>query len=48
MMDKVPFRGFGGGRSQVEGGGASKIRSSERITPDEASQYWMKERGSRA
>ena len=27
-----PFRGFGGGRSAVEGGGASRIRSSERLS----------------
>lgn len=40
LMDEVPFRGFGGGRSQVEGGGASLIRSSERISPDDVSHYW--------
>lgn len=28
----TPFRGFGGGRSQEEGGGASRIRSSQRLT----------------
>jgi len=27
-----PFRGFGGGRSAVEGGGASRIRSSEKLS----------------
>jgi hypothetical protein len=27
-----PFRGFGGGRSAVEGGGASRIRSSEKFS----------------
>lgn len=42
LMDEVPFRGFGGGRSHVEGGGASKIRSSKRISPDEASHYGSK------
>ena len=40
LTDEVPFRGFGGGRSHVEGGGPSKIRSSERIKPDEVSHYW--------
>ena len=43
LMDEEPFRGFGGGRSHVEGGGANLIRSSERISPDEASGYWPKE-----
>jgi glucosamine--fructose-6-phosphate aminotransferase (isomerizing) len=42
LKDEVPFRGFGGGRSHVEGGGPSKIRSSVRIKPDEASHYWSK------
>jgi len=42
MMDEVPFRGFGGGRSHVEGGGASLIRSSARITPEDVSQYSSK------
>jgi glucosamine--fructose-6-phosphate aminotransferase (isomerizing) len=31
MMDESPFRGFCGGRSQLEGGGPSRIRSSSRI-----------------
>jgi glucosamine--fructose-6-phosphate aminotransferase (isomerizing) len=43
LMDEVPFRGFGGGRSQVEGGGANLIRSSERISPDEVSQFGSKD-----
>jgi glucosamine--fructose-6-phosphate aminotransferase (isomerizing) len=30
-MNEKPFRGFGGGRSSVEGGGASRIRSSIRL-----------------
>ena len=30
LIDAVPFRGFGGGRDQREGGGASRIRSSQR------------------
>jgi glucosamine--fructose-6-phosphate aminotransferase (isomerizing) len=30
-LDEQPFRGFGGGRSRAEGGGASRIRSSERL-----------------
>jgi glucosamine--fructose-6-phosphate aminotransferase (isomerizing) len=30
-LGEKPFRGFGGGRSVVEGGGVSRIRSSERI-----------------
>ena len=30
LLGEEPFRGFGGGRSQEEGGGASRIRSSER------------------
>jgi glucosamine--fructose-6-phosphate aminotransferase (isomerizing) len=29
-----PFRGFGGGRSPAEGGGASRIRSSQRVLPE--------------
>ena len=29
-LGEPPFRGFGGGRSKVEGGGASRIRSSKR------------------
>jgi hypothetical protein len=40
LTDEEPFRGFMGGRSHDEGGGASKIRSSERVSPDEASHYW--------
>jgi glucosamine--fructose-6-phosphate aminotransferase (isomerizing) len=48
LKDEVPFRGFGGGRSHVEGGGPSKIRSSERIKPNEASHYWSKGQESRA
>jgi glucosamine--fructose-6-phosphate aminotransferase (isomerizing) len=31
-LDEEPFRNFGGGRSQMEGGGASRIRSSMRFT----------------
>lgn len=30
ILDEVPFRGFGGGRDSREGGGASRIRSSQR------------------
>jgi glucosamine--fructose-6-phosphate aminotransferase (isomerizing) len=30
ILDEQPFRGFTGGRSVVEGGGASRIRSSDR------------------
>jgi glucosamine--fructose-6-phosphate aminotransferase (isomerizing) len=30
LLDEVPFRGFGGGRDPKEGGGASRIRSSQR------------------
>ncbi len=30
-LDREPFRGFGGGRSRTEGGGASRIRSSQRL-----------------
>lgn len=30
ILDTVPFRGFGGGRDPREGGGASRIRSSQR------------------
>jgi len=30
LQDEVPFRGFGGGRDPKEGGGASRIRSSQR------------------
>jgi glucosamine--fructose-6-phosphate aminotransferase (isomerizing) len=32
VLDETPFRNFEGGRSVAEGGGASRIRSSERIT----------------
>ncbi len=31
LLSEVPFRGFGGGRSKREGGGPSRIRSSQRI-----------------
>lgn len=30
-LNETPFRGFGGGRSQEEGGGANRIRSSKRV-----------------
>lgn len=30
ILDEIPFRGFGGGRDPREGGGASRIRSSQR------------------
>ncbi|GMR09679.1 MAG: hypothetical protein BMS9Abin28_0499 [Anaerolineae bacterium] len=30
-IDEIPFRGFGGGRSRAEGGGASRIRSSAQL-----------------
>jgi glucosamine--fructose-6-phosphate aminotransferase (isomerizing) len=39
LLNEQPFRGFGGGRSLIEGGGASRIRSSERVSPEEASRY---------
>jgi len=35
MLGEQPFRGFGGGRSQAEGGGASRIRSSRRLQAGE-------------
>ncbi|HEY43526.1 MAG TPA: SIS domain-containing protein [Anaerolineae bacterium] len=41
-FNEQPFRGFGGGRSRIEGGGASRIRSSERVSSKEASDYWLK------
>lgn len=31
ILGEQPFRGFGGGRSKLEGGGISRIRSSERV-----------------
>lgn len=31
ILGEEPFRGFGGGRSEVEGGGVSRIRSSARV-----------------
>ena len=31
LLGEVPFRGFGGGRTKREGGGPSRIRSSQRI-----------------
>jgi glucosamine--fructose-6-phosphate aminotransferase (isomerizing) len=33
-LKREPFRAFGGGRSRTEGGGASRIRSSQRLAPD--------------
>jgi glucosamine--fructose-6-phosphate aminotransferase (isomerizing) len=33
-LGEQPFRGFGGGRSPEEGGGASRIRSSQRVLPE--------------
>jgi glucosamine--fructose-6-phosphate aminotransferase (isomerizing) len=33
LIDEEAFRGFGGGRSQDEGGGASRIRTSQRVVP---------------
>ncbi len=30
-LDREPFRAFGGGRSRTEGGGASRIRTSQRL-----------------
>jgi glucosamine--fructose-6-phosphate aminotransferase (isomerizing) len=42
LLNEQPFRGFGGGRSRIEGGGASRIRSSERVSPEEASRYWIR------
>lgn len=32
LVGEQPFRGFGGGRNRHEGGGASRIRSSERLS----------------
>ena len=32
QLDEKPFRGFGGGRSHVEGGGVSQVRSSFKLT----------------
>jgi glucosamine--fructose-6-phosphate aminotransferase (isomerizing) len=34
-LGQEPFRGFGGGRSQAEGGGVSRIRSSQRLSLNE-------------
>jgi glucosamine--fructose-6-phosphate aminotransferase (isomerizing) len=34
LLGEEPFRSFGGGRDRAEGGGASRIRSSERLAPD--------------
>ena len=31
LLNQEPFRGFSGGRSRDEGGGASRIRSSRRL-----------------
>jgi len=39
LLGEEPFRGFGGGRSHAEGGGASKIRSSERVTSAQISEW---------
>ncbi|MGH9651067.1 MAG: hypothetical protein ACRD3I_11430, partial [Terriglobales bacterium] len=39
-IGQEPFRGFGGGRSREQGGGISRIRSSERVTsPAELSSF---------
>ncbi len=40
LLGERPFRGFGGGRSREEGGGASRIRSSQRITPEDGLDAW--------
>ena len=34
-LGREPFRGFGGGRSETEGGGVSRIRSSRQVSLDE-------------
>jgi glucosamine--fructose-6-phosphate aminotransferase (isomerizing) len=36
-LNERPFRDFGGGRSQIEGGGASRIRTSVRISLEDVS-----------
>jgi glucosamine--fructose-6-phosphate aminotransferase (isomerizing) len=43
-LDREPFRAFGGGRSRTEGGGASRIRSSQRLAHSrkrEPDSHWQ-------
>jgi glucosamine--fructose-6-phosphate aminotransferase (isomerizing) len=35
LLEERPFRDFSGGRSRQEGGGASRIRTSQRIAPED-------------
>jgi glucosamine--fructose-6-phosphate aminotransferase (isomerizing) len=35
LLGEDPFRSFGGGRDRAEGGGASRIRTSRRLAPDQ-------------
>jgi glucosamine--fructose-6-phosphate aminotransferase (isomerizing) len=46
LLGEESFRGFGGGRSRVEGGGASRIRSSEMLEPEEIEAYFSWDSGS--
>jgi len=41
MMGEQPFRGFGGGRNFLEGGGVSRIRSSARVSSAEVLTLWQ-------
>jgi glucosamine--fructose-6-phosphate aminotransferase (isomerizing) len=41
-LGEKPFRGFTGGRSQAEGGGMSRIRSSQRMSPDQVDSFRLK------
>lgn len=40
ILGEQPYRGFGGGRSREEGGGASRIRSSQRIDTRTVRDQW--------
>jgi len=43
-LDREPFRAFGGGRNRTEGGGASRIRSSQRLAHSrqrEPDSHWQ-------
>jgi glucosamine--fructose-6-phosphate aminotransferase (isomerizing) len=41
LHNEQPFRGFAGGRSRSEGGGVSRIRSSQRVSSKEAMDHWV-------
>jgi glucosamine--fructose-6-phosphate aminotransferase (isomerizing) len=46
LLNETPFRAFGGGRSREEGGGASRVRSSEMQDPKEIERSFALDSGS--